>query len=287
MSAVEKSDIAERRNYLTSQSLLAAVGLCLLTGCAESVSSEPSAAGRAGAEIRLSEAEALRVGLRVWRNECGGTVDGLTSWNQGEDFASMGIGHFIWYPAGRDRPFHESFPDLLGFLEARGVELPESLRGRPACPWPTRQAFMSEFESERMREMRKLLAETVSLQAVFLTRRLERSLPAMLAAAPPSSRPRIASNFVRVASTANGVYALIDYVNFKGEGTSPTERYQGEGWGLLQVLEGMSTSGSALDEFADSARATLARRVRLAPPERKEQRWLEGWFNRIETYRSG
>ena len=29
---------------------------------------------------------------------------------------------------------------------------------------------------------------------------------------------------------------MIDYVNFKGDGLKPTERYKGEGWGLLQVL---------------------------------------------------
>ncbi len=42
-----------------------------------------------------------------------------------------------------------------------------------------------------------------------------------------------------MAASPNGVYALVDYVNFKGEGTLATERYQDHGWGLLQVLEGM------------------------------------------------
>ena len=46
--------------------------------------------------------------------------------------------------------------------------------------------------------------------------------------------------FDRVASSAMGCYALVDYVNFKGEGVLATERYAGQGWGLLQVLEGMS-----------------------------------------------
>ena len=39
-----------------------------------------------------------------------------------------------------------------------------------------------------------------------------------------------------------------------------TERYRGRGWGLLQVLEGMSGSGeggAATREFADSAAAVL------------------------------
>jgi hypothetical protein len=76
----------------------------------------------------------------------------------------------------------------------------------------------------------------------------------------------------------------MDYVNFKGEGTSPTERYGGKGWGLLQVLEGMSSSGSALAAFAKSADRVLTRRVELSPPARGEKRWLPGWRNRVATY---
>jgi hypothetical protein len=45
------------------------------------------------------------IGHRVWQNECNGTREGLTSWNTGENFASLGIGHFIWYPKGVNGPF--------------------------------------------------------------------------------------------------------------------------------------------------------------------------------------
>jgi hypothetical protein len=47
------------------------------------------------------------IGKKVWANECDGKVEGLTSWNGGEAFPSLGIGHFIWYPAGRRGPFDE------------------------------------------------------------------------------------------------------------------------------------------------------------------------------------
>jgi hypothetical protein len=66
--------------------------------------------------IQLSSSEAELIGRRIWQNESGGTVAGLTAWNSGEDFASLGIGHFIWYPAGRRGPFEESFPPLLQYL---------------------------------------------------------------------------------------------------------------------------------------------------------------------------
>jgi hypothetical protein len=105
----------------------------------------------------------------------------------------------------------------------------------------------------------------------------------MLAAAPASDRDRIRKNFYRVAGEPLGMYALIDYVNFKGEGISPTERYNGEGWGLLQVLQNMG-NGPALPEFSKSAAAVLTRRVKNSPPARNEAKWLPGWRNRCATY---
>jgi hypothetical protein len=105
----------------------------------------------------------------------------------------------------------------------------------------------------------------------------------MLAAAPPNQRARIEQNFYRVAAEPLGLYALMDYVNFKGEGTSPTERYREQGWGLLQVLEHMG-DGPALPEFSRSAIWVLERRIKNSPPERKEIRWMPGWRNRCLTY---
>ena len=40
----------------------------------------------------------------------------LTHWNEGEDFPSLGIGHFIWFPEGVDAPFDEQFPALISYL---------------------------------------------------------------------------------------------------------------------------------------------------------------------------
>ena len=78
------------------------------------------------------------------------------------------------------------------------------------------------------------------LQARFIARRMREALPKMLAAAAgPAEAEKVRRNFERLEATAAGTFALIDYVNFKGEGTLETERYNGEGWGLLQVLEAM------------------------------------------------
>lgn len=231
--------------------------------------------------ISLSDPQAQEIGRRIWKNECAGTVDGLTSWNKGEDFASLGIGHFIWYPAGKRGPFEESFPKLVDYLSKNGVSVPAWMRG--PCPWKTRAEFQADFQSARMRELRNLLEKTVPLQARFAALRLEAALPKMLAAAPKSQREKIRQQFYRVAAEPLGMYALIDYVNFKGEGTSPSERYKGQGWGLLQVLENMG-NGPALQEFAKAADMVLTRRVQNSPPERNEAKWLPGWRNRLRTY---
>jgi hypothetical protein len=81
------------------------------------------------------------VGNKVWVNECDGTVAGLTSWNGGEAFPSLGIGHFIWYPAGWHGPYVESFPLLIAYLKERGIELPRWLSPLGPCPWPSREAL--------------------------------------------------------------------------------------------------------------------------------------------------
>ena len=235
-----------------------------------------------GTAAELPDSDLARIGHRVWVNECAGTVSGLTSWNQGEQFASLGIGHFIWYPAGKRGPFEESFPPLAQYLAAHGRAVPEWVRG--ACPWNTRADFMAAQHGERLKALRSLLAETVPLQARFLAQRMHVALPKMLAVAPPAAAEKVRQNFERLEQTGAGTFALIDYVNFKGEGTLATERYNGQGWGLLQVLEAMPENGGAAREFSQAARAMLARRVRNAPPARHEERWLPGWESRVGQY---
>ena len=113
------------------------------------------------------------------------------------------------------------------------------------------------------------------------------ALPKILAAAPSAERSKIEEQFNRVAGSAQGCYALVDYVNFKGEGILETERYRGRGWGLMQVLAEMPghPEGTAVDAFADAAGRVLRERVENSPPERNERRWLPGWLNRVATYR--
>ena len=235
--------------------------------------------------LTLSDADAQRIGKRIWQNECNGTVAGLTSWNEGENFASLGIGHFIWYPKGVRGPFQESFPKLVGFISRHGAKLPGLLLAPNefSCPWQTRREFLAAQDTNKMKQLRQFLVDTMDLQARFMVARLEESLPKMVTTVPPTERAGIERHFSNLGATGQGCYALVDYVNFKGEGILPTERYRGQGWGLLQVLEGMQDP-SSVSEFAHSAERVLRQRVQNSPPQRNESRWLPGWLNRIHSY---
>lgn len=230
---------------------------------------------------------------QIFQNECAGREACLTSWNAGEDFPSLGIGHFIWYRSGQQEAFEESFPDLLAFYVASGVPLPPWIAALPDWdnPWPDRATFSASQDSERMQVLRQFLLETRQVQAAFIVQRMQNSLALMQA---NSNNPHaLRQRFLTVANAVPpyGMYALIDYVNFKGEGVSENERYQGQGWGLLQVLEQMpavafdTRAGTdVLSAFAQSARDVLDRRIDNAPPERNEMRWRNGWHNRTQTY---
>ncbi len=275
---MEKDRTSRQRRRSRLHPLIARAAVCLVLAIA---------ARSEG--IELSRAEASRIGRKIWQNECGGTIAGLTSWNTGENFASLGIGHFIWYPKGLRGPFEESFTDLARFASSRNVSLPDVVaKNREiGCPWNSRSEFLAASDSPEMKALRSFLAETVDLQTEFLVRRLQQALPKMLKEASAAEAGYVQRQFDRVASTPQGCYALIDYVNFKGEGVLETERYHGQGWGLLQALQAMSGSGlgrSAAQEFGRAARTVLTERVKNSPPERKESRWLGGWLQRVNSF---
>ncbi|MGB1310543.1 MAG: hypothetical protein ACPG47_05000 [Leucothrix sp.] len=243
-----------------------------------------------GGIARLSSAEIKTIGDKIFRNESGGDVDKLVHWNVGENFASMGIGHFTWYPAGRRNRFGNTFPGLLDHLQANGVQLPVWVQKArySGAPWRTKNELLYAKNSPRLQAFQDLLYQTRYLQASYIFERAKRAMPRLVKATPPHLRAHVAQNLNAVANTRGGWYALIDYVNFKGEGLNRKGGYKGQNWGLLQVLENMRPSEPgqmALNNFADSAIQTLQRRVRNSNPKRGESRWMRGWTVRCNTYR--
>jgi len=246
-------------------------------------------------QLALQDDVAQKVGHKIWLNETDGNRDAITSWNAGEEFASLGIGHFLWFPAGKPAPFEESFPPLLAFLRQQNARLPTWVDKTPIppCPWTSRADFRKNFNSPRMKELRQFLLDTVAGQAQYLVVRANGAMNKILQTATDSAeRAHIITQFSRVVEASQDLYPLIDYVEFKGEGSNPEETAvdkqtgKRQGWGLKQVLlkmSGETTEPKAvLAEYADAAQFVLRQRVRNIPANRA---WEAGWLRRIDTYR--
>lgn len=234
-------------------------------------------------EISLNEAELI--GKRIYANECSSKADKLIWWNDGEDFASLGIGHFIWYPENKHGPFEEAFPLLLTFLSEQGTEPPAWLKSAKGCPWNSKEEFLKKESATQKKELQDILTQSIALQAMFIVQRFEQSLSKLLDKVSEQDKSRITKHLEKLQESLQGKYALIDYHNFKGAGIAESEQYKGEGWGLKQVLEKMpENEKDPLLSFTNTAKDLLKRRVQNAPEERKEERWLPGWLSRVESY---
>ena len=239
---------------------------------------------------------AKKIGQKIWLNETGGKIDAITSWNANEEFASLGIGHFIWFPVGKWLPFEESFPALLEFMRKKTVHLPAWLDQTqiPANPWPSRAEFRKSSNSPQMKELRQFLLDTVAEQTQFMVARAQGAMEKILKTTPDGTeREHIVIQFTRVIRASGDFYPLIDYINFKGEGTNPNEaamnRETGrrQGQGVEQVLLKMNGDTRAIrrpcaPSLADAAQFVLQQRVRNLPSNRVFE---IGWLRRVATYR--
>lgn len=233
----------------------------------------------------LSQAEYSKIGTKIWYNESKNSIEGLTHWNTGENFPSLGIGHFIWYPDGVQERFEETFPQLLVFLEKNGVVLPDFLKNAKGSLWLSQEEFYKEFNSLQTQELRQFLYQTRDWQIKFIVAQLNEVIPLMEQTVTDQVGLRIRSNFFNLIKDGRGVYALVDYFNFKGAGLSEQESYQGQGWGLKQVLEEMDPlSKDPVFAFCQAAKIILKRRVENAPQKHSESKWLKGWLNRVNSY---
>jgi hypothetical protein len=141
--------------------------------------------------ITLEPGQMEWVGAQIFRNECAGKLECLVHWNEGEDFPSLGIGHFIWYPKGVEGRFVESFPALIQYMTQRQLAVPEWLRKLDPmdAPWPNREAFLAAEDSVEIAELQAFLAGSQGLQAEFIVRGPKNPWRKSLRRSPkPSSR---------------------------------------------------------------------------------------------------
>lgn len=247
-----------------------------------------------GTEIQLSQKQADYIAQKVWQNEGAGLDKYLIWWNKGEDFASLGIGHFIWFPKDHTERFREVFPMVVAFIQQKGVKMPSWLTPYSDFPWQSKAAFFEakKKKTQRYKELFAFLKATMPYQAEFMADRLSKALPQMLETIDDTKKAElIKRRFYEVMHNQDdsvnerGLYVLLDYTNFKGEGTLKSERYKGQGWGLLQVLEHMDDKEPNKQKaFAQSASRMLDRRIKNSPPKRGEERWRQGWNKRLDTY---
>ena len=243
---------------------------------------------------KLSDADFDWIAAGIYQNEALGQSRYLTFWGEGEDFPSFGIGHFIWFPTGVDAPFDEMFPDMFSYVRQQSSgNLPTPawmLELSPFdAPWADKQAFDQAWSSREMSELRQWLEANAQLQARFIVSTFVQRWEKLQL--PPGQKRRMTLLLQELASTAHGLFAIIDYYNFKGLGVNVRERYQGEGWGLIQVLdvvEQLRKDGGECRDlvglFTQAAGARLRLRVDLSPPQRNESRWLNGWLARLDGY---
>ena len=238
--------------------------------------------------LGVSEQDAKKLGMVIWNNEADKRIDLLAYWGTYSSFPEVGIGHYIWYPQGQAGPYTAQFPPLCAYLLSQGVQFPQWLLDAHlagGAPWQTREEFMQD--AERTNELREFLASTVDLQTKFMIKRLEDEWINILAAAPSDRQDQLQYYFELMRSSLLGTYALVDYLNFKGNGLNPREERNGHRFGLLQVMLDMPdglTEENITKAFAICAARRLVNYIGQFAPEYKPVKFLAGWVKRVSTY---
>jgi len=271
------------KHYLTI-----GITILLLTSCAKQVTKTVYPVDVTRPSLTLYELNVISD--KIYKNETGGDPKYLMFWSSNEDFASLGIGHFIWYPKGEPKRFDETFPLMIDYYVANNIEVPAWLlqARRVGAPWRSKALFERSRKDKAFQQLQTLLLNTKALQTQFFFDRLHASIPEIVKYVAPQYRQHIVNNYNALAKTKGGWYPLIDYINFKGKGIKATERYNNQGWGMLQVLKNMRPVGKgsgALAEFSRVAYLILERRVRNSPIDKHERKWLSGWKKRTDSYK--
>ncbi len=264
----------------------------------DSYAMSPSLIHKSFAELKsLTQADYQWIGQKIYQNECAGNPKYLTYWGKGEGFPSFGIGHFIWHPkviqSGRDHKFTQTFPAMVQFV-SKTKRAPDwlaelSKQAEFGAPWPSKKTFDQAWSDSQMQQLREWLLATQSQQAQFIVLAFQKRWLSETQSLSIEQQAVIQQRLNRMMGFKKGLFAVIDYFNFKGIGVNQKEQYQGESWGLASVLKSMDIAGNStqdeyLAQFVIAAKKRLQLRVQLAPPQRNESRWLKGWESRLGQY---
>ena len=122
------------------------------------------------ANLSISKAELNIVAEKIFQNEAGGKKDELVYWNTGENFPSLGIGHFIWYKQGQRGRFAESFPQLVAYYKSKNVKLPKIIEDNEYAPWENREELfkLKAAGNKDIAELTNFLYNTKDIQVSFV-----------------------------------------------------------------------------------------------------------------------
>ena len=239
--------------------------------------------------IALKPSDYQSIGNRIYQNECASNINNLAFWSRHEAFPSLGIAHFIWFPRASNFPFVQTFPEFLNFLQLHSPKQYQALiailgiQSHAFAPWASREAFYGNNHSEMRIKLQNWFHQSKTIQAEFIVDRFLKQIDQIRATKQLSNSSW--HHLQKIIHSSSGLFALIDYSNFKGFGTHPKESYQGQGWGVLQVIQAMPDDCiDPLKCFKHAAKNVLKQRVANAPENLSEQRWLKGWFHRIDGY---
>lgn len=235
----------------------------------------------------INQQDAKKIGMQIWQNEASRRTDLLTFWSKYESFPSLGIGHFIWFPENKPAPYREQFPLLCIYMKLNGIKLPEWLDKaiKIGAPWTCREEFLQD--KEKTSDLQDLLSCTIDLQTNFIINQFEEQLPSIIKIAPDNQKDKITCNIQLMQSLPLGIYALVDYLNFKGSGLVASEEKMGQRWGLLQVLVDMPEHlniENVNKAFTVSAAKMLLRLIQNSGPNYGPIKYLNGWIKRVNTY---
>ena len=239
----------------------------------------------------LSAEQQLHLAQKISQNEIGKNQSYLTYWSKHEPFPSFGIGHFIWLPKNSKQPFKESFPQLIRFISPNLPPPPWITKLSPfELPWQNRKTFYTDFDKPKLVQLRNWLKNSKQLQAEFIYQRFLKQLTQAKKSLSRRQLIGFETKLSELVSSPKGLFAIIDYANFKGLGNNNTEVYRLNGkkigWGLLDVILAMPSlqtnqTKKSLDNFIQTAKYILKRRTLS---KQSEKRWLKGWYHRLDKY---
>lgn len=247
---------------------------------------------------KFSKAEIARVTANLLNNETGCKAGNMMEWDSkaGEFFPSIGLPHVVGFPVGARKVVDESFPRFWQYLQQNykgTTRWPDLKLVGESVPWKTKK----EFETDPVvKDLNRFLLDpdVMELQGQFAVQRATSSIGAILAANSLDPNPRVrtgelCSRFKNLLKTPQGLQAIVDYVNWKGEGIHYSEQTDTKHirWGLKQVLENIGTVDpkNAHLQFADAASRALAER---SSDDSRIKKSMPGLQSRIEsTYRKG